>query len=776
MGDEGILLRHTQRLKELELQLNDTEFAQTFGDIKFVFDDGEIYFYKSLLTRMSPIWADLLRDSEGSNLVLLEKTKKVHFLQSIAAGGGTEFPSTYDDENQDIKIEIEDEYYQEKETPNHTALSLKIDALEEKSQVINTVDTDSTKSVTVLGKVPELLLEGSKPDLTSFSCIISNFSWPSHLSGPNYHSIRWGMNRSTEVLEVMGNRSIFTVLAEQHMDFLPCVTEFTVKCSGVEDEEVSGTFYLKDFVNSGANKDAAVFKIAKGEKEISLVELLKFVGYEKHLSEGCLVEKAAENINIIINGKYEKLNILVSAWKAGIIKDTYEKDMKSTQNLDKEVMKWLRGEAQKTVDGGEVCCYCGFVCYEQSLRGNFLVHMQKHLYRKKECSKCKIRYLPFISHTCSVKRKHESLPCRECGTLLGNRTSLLRHLKRAHSIIEKVIVLRECSFCSEKVEDLSGHYMQFHKNEQMSCQFCGKAFLNPTKFKCHVDLKHKRINKGFCAICEKEFNNLLRHNRQCHNKKTYPCEHCEKVFKHKATLNDHMSSVNGTRVKKPCPECGNFYVNLYEHIRRFHRGVKKTRNTRYCTNCRERFDKDNYEDHRISCKLKKTVCYICSKNVVQISTHLTRFHEIYDRKCHLCGNSYQTTIILNKHLRDEHFPKIIKEELRVFSLDTEDAFQREAIATKLVESFSVKSSDGPSEQIECSFCKYRTSTKINMVVHMKDHLGFTFRKGKSSNPEKERVCPDCGKLVKYGMKMHMKKCKVLPEMPNDHSYASQERL
>jgi len=218
--------------------------------------------------------------------------------------------------------------------------------------------------------------------------------------------------------------------------------------------------------------------------------------------------------------------------------------------------------------------------------------------------------------------------------------------------------------------------------------------------------------------------------------------------------------VNGTRVKKPCPECGNLYVHLYDHIRRFHRGVKKAANTRYCFSCQKSFPKDTYNEHKVNCKEEENVCHICSKKVVKIKDHLARYHQIFDRKCHLCGNFFQTTVDLNKHLREVHFPKMMMEpELHRMNLSTEDAIQRENIATQFVELYSRKLTD-TEEQIECSFCKYKTTTVINMIIHMKEHLGFTHRKGTTPNLDKETVCPYCGKIVKFEMKKHMERCKM----------------
>merc|ERR1719318_1663216 len=42
---------------------------------------------------------------------------------------------------------------------------------------------------------------------------------------------------------------------------------------------------------------------------------------------------------------------------------------------------------------------------------------------------------------------------------------------------------------------------------------------------------------------------------------------------------------------------------------------------------------------------------------------------------------------------------------------------------------------------------------------MKEHLGYGLRKGKGPRAEKQKMCPDCGKIVKYQMSLHLKNCK-----------------
>ena len=75
------------------------------------------------------------------------------------------------------------------------------------------------------------------------------------------------------------------------------------------------------------------------------------------------------------------------------------------------------------------------------------------------------------------------------------------------------------------------------------------------------------------------------------------CGHCDKKFSSEG-LKRHMMSVNGS-VKRQCPECKQFYANVYSHIQRFHKEEVKKNNKKILYKiCRTNNDYGIYQEHK----------------------------------------------------------------------------------------------------------------------------------------------------------------------------------
>ena len=280
MESEGILLRQTQHMKTVISQLNVQNFAETFGDIKLVFTDGEFWYYKVLLGKLFPKWKEMLESSGGgADLIILEKMKREEFLWQVMTDQEGVLHCLVDDIELAEQIKVEDEefndYYLNKDHSYSAAESfentenMSSGTIELGNSKLNISDpvmfprVDETLAERDIMAMENVELEQSS-DERIVSAIAPDFSWPSKLEkAPNYHSTRWGQ-KSGVVLEVMGNRSFFTLLAEKY-DNLPSSTTFSVNSSKNEEDSCSGIFNLRDFVNSGVDQNIAAFVVDGSE-------------------------------------------------------------------------------------------------------------------------------------------------------------------------------------------------------------------------------------------------------------------------------------------------------------------------------------------------------------------------------------------------------------------------------------------------------------------------------------------------------------------------------
>ena len=110
--------------------------------------------------------------------------------------------------------------------------------------------------------------------------------------------------------QMMGNRSIFTVLSEKYQD-LPGSTAFTLRLSD-DDEETAGVFSLRDFVNGGTDKNTPAFIVDGTEEKVTLLELMEVDGWDMLSTDERYRswENATKNTNILLKG-----DGLMKVWK-----------------------------------------------------------------------------------------------------------------------------------------------------------------------------------------------------------------------------------------------------------------------------------------------------------------------------------------------------------------------------------------------------------------------------------------------------------------------------
>ena len=416
---------------------------------------------------------------------------------------------------------------------------------------------------------------------------------------------------------------------------------------------------LQDFANGQAFSDQAVWSVDGGEGVVSLEDLLAQLGLQGPVLE------AYDKVQVYFSSTVTSLLDLTERWRRGLrslfrLEERREGDLGNT-------LTWLQNTAPRDQDGHFVCVYCGFVCRERQKRGP---------------------------------------------TLLNTFRS---HMIHEHFKVSDPREFVNCFLCGKQVVGLAPHCREEHPGERMTCKFCDKS-VPADKFPRHMKLCQESRNEGSgpCTICDNNIfhRDLSRHKRKLHPVRLFFCDHCDKTFNSQRILLAHKASVQGTAVKKECLECKNFFVDLNEHLRRFHSKTKRIRNR---TN-RYKYQK---QTNRTNAESK---CLICGK----------RFADGFKGGC------------FNKHLRQNHTTNIFQKLGITYSMNTENGQEREEIAQIFMKNQSI--TIFPDKE-HCQLCNRKCVSKTQMIVHMKRHLGFSRPKGKAPSSHESVICPKCGKSV-----------------------------
>ncbi|XP_037382705.1 transcription factor IIIA [Talpa occidentalis] len=166
----------------------------------------------------------------------------------------------------------------------------------------------------------------------------------------------------------------------------------------------------------------------------------------------------------------------------------------------------------------------------------------------------------------------------DCDQKFNTKSNLKKHFERKHENQQKQYVcgFEGCKKTFKKHQQLKIHQCQ-HTNESLfKCthEGCGKDFATPSRLK-----RHRKVHEGYkcqkdCSFVAKTWTELLKHGREAH-KEEIICEVCQKTFKRKDYLKQHMKTHATERTVCRCPRegCDRTFTtlfNLQSHILSFH--------------------------------------------------------------------------------------------------------------------------------------------------------------------------------------------------------------
>merc|ERR1711860_287648 len=255
----------------------------------------------------------------------------------------------------------------------------------------------------------------------------------------------------------------------------------------------------------------------------------------------------------------------------------------------------------------------------------------------------------------------KNFKCEQCNYATKTQKSLDYHVKIKHPDDSKTSICDDCG--QEVLVKLMGKHKRTHFNfkctpcnrhfvskedldehikghKTFACDQCWRTYTLIGRLRKHIESSHHPDGRKFaCEVCGKMFltHTTLHHHRMVHDEKKFACQEpgCELKFVHNFNLLRHMRRVHTTERNFKCEECDKAFktkCNLKDHMDR-HRGVKKA----FCEICKKGFwDNDKLNVHmRTHTGVKPYSCTVCLKAFSQkydCTKHMKNVHSKDDIK------------------------------------------------------------------------------------------------------------------------------------------------
>ncbi|KAJ8665010.1 hypothetical protein QAD02_006672, partial [Eretmocerus hayati] len=414
------------------------------------------------------------------------------------------------------------------------------------------------------------------------------------------------------------------------------------------------------------------------------------------------------------------------------------------------------------------CEICNKRFYRKDhLERHEMIHTRVRTFSCETCRKQYSRHSDLTSHY--VTHAVQGNCCKICNTNFENQKASRNHVRTMHKLFDLKKFVINGSLCGSE-STAEDHKSNNHESkEPLVCDFCGKIFSFPSKFKKHL-ISHSSEKPHPCKICDKKFGRielLKKHMKVVHeNRELFSCEICGKSLKNESSLKAHVNLHIGKKTFS-CKMCGDNFAyrsGLRRHLIR-HTGLEPYS----CNICGRKYtEKHKFEDHqRTHTGEKPFQCEICGKcfgyeraRNDHLKTHTERI------ECKVCKMRYKTKQSFDKH----------KSECK-----SENRFKCDICphtSSSRVTLWRHKLTHQTERRLKCDHCDASFHTMGELIKHTAVHTGdwsFTCTICGKNFQQKSRFEAHTKKNHEDGLKRELRIVLVRCKVPETSQYISTKK-
>nr|CAH7755043.1 unnamed protein product [Callosobruchus chinensis] len=360
--------------------------------------------------------------------------------------------------------------------------------------------------------------------------------------------------------------------------------------------------------------------------------------------------------------------------------------------------------------------------------------------------------------------------CQHCPAKFKNKMSLDDHIMKKHPdlIASVTSEILQCSHCAYKttVKMYLNRHMLIHSNGMYtpyySCKHCEVTFRIKRSLDDHIVKKHPDFSAPVfqifkCPNCE--YKTTIRCYLKMHMSKhpemnVYVCAQCNKVFKGKSTLNDHVSkkhaelaTVAPSRMHQ-CTQCSYRAANKKHVIKHMLIHPNAVFESIVCKHCNTSFRSSQGLDNHIiqkhpkfiaSVKRKIHKCTHCTYKTIykyHFREHMLTHSSTECRHCNHCDTTYKTKKLLDDHVLKKHPDFVTSVAGKIYNCLCC------AYKTTVIQYFNRHLSSHSSDVSNVSVCDY-CGAQFKRKRSLDDHIVKKHPDFSASVSCKVHECPNC---------------------------------